>query len=167
MFHHFPCISNFTTVVSYVFPNLYTTICFPIVFPSFFNYFLFLPVFFSLFAIFSQFHSLPPNIKHPRNHVWVSLVGHRMRMFFRWMKFFKFFLFSHGFPQAPDLAAAPGGFRLPRHRGAVPGGLRGDRAAVPRPKSRHGQGAVYRRMGKWMQMVILISRFQKPVGRGF
>ena len=97
-----------------------------------------------------------------------------MRMFIRWMKFFKFFLFSHGFllptprwmgfiptfpwifPQAPDLAAAPGGFRLPRHRGAVPGGLRGDRAAVPRPKSRHGQGAVYRRMGKWMQMVIYL-----------
>lgn len=69
------------------FPNLYATICFPIVFPSFFSDFLFLPVFFSLFAIFSQFHSLPPNIKHPRNHVWVSLVGHRMRMFIRWMKF--------------------------------------------------------------------------------
>lgn len=140
------------------FPNLYTTICFPIVFPSFFNYFLFLPVFSSLFAISSQFHSLPPNIKHPRNHVWISLVGHRMRMLIRWMKFFKFFLFSHGFsPQAPDLAAAPGGFRLPRHRGAVPGGLRGDRAAVPRPKSRHGQGAVYRRIGKLL-LVIFCSK---------
>jgi len=70
-------------------------------------------------------------------------------MFIRWMKFLILPIFPWIFPQAPDLAAAPGGFRLPRHRGAVPGGLRGDRAAVPRPKSRHGQGAVYRRMGKW------------------